>query len=165
MNQHTSSGVKLEQVWGVVAVLRCAPPLSLIWNIFPGTGRPFTALRTILTCCDLQIFCCDLDYCLGTCVMLAQGAWRAWLCRLCAIDVVTHPAPDGIFFWYRAPLHHCPADYVDMLRLPNILTAASNSCLGVCVMLAQGVWRAWPCRLGAIGVVAHPDPDLEYFLV
>ncbi len=31
-------------------------------------------------------------------------------------------------------------------------------------MLAQEVWRAWPGRLGA-GVVADPDPDLEYFMV
>ena len=32
-------------------------------------------------------------------------------------------------------------------------------------MLAQGAWRAWPRRLGAIDVVAHPVPDLKYFLV
>jgi hypothetical protein len=32
-------------------------------------------------------------------------------------------------------------------------------------MLAQEVWRAWSHRFGTIVVVAHPVPDLEFFLV
>jgi hypothetical protein len=94
-------------------------------------------------------------------MMLAQEVWRAWSRRLCTIVVVAHPAPDLELFLVQG----APSIPIDILLLANILTAASNYCLGMCVMLAQEVWRAWSRRLGAIGVVTYPAPDLEFFEV
>ena len=65
--------------------------------------------------------------------MLAQGAWRAWPCRLGAIGVVAHPATDLEYFLVQG----APSTPHDILRPANILTVASNNCVGVCVMLAQ----------------------------
>ncbi len=96
--------------------------------------------------------------------MLAQEVWRGWPRRLGAGVVVTHPDMTWNISRHRCPFT-APADYLDILQPANILTVASDYCLGTCVMFAEGAWRAWPRRLGAIGVVAHPVPDLKYFLV
>ncbi len=40
-----------------------------------------------------------------------------------------------------------------------------NICVGAYVVIAQGPWKAWPCRLDAIVADGHPVLDLKYFEV
>ncbi len=100
--------------------------------------------------------------CWGVCLTLAQGILRAWLLPLDANAVVKHASRDLIILAGASPCLAAPCGHFEIVCLANILSYASNICWGVCLMLAQGILRAWLRDPDAKVVVGHASRDLIF---